>query len=170
MLFIVFGLQGSGKTYVARKIAGQMHAELLRTDVIRKELLKTTNYSGEEIQNIYGEMFSRARRFLSENKNVVLDATFAKKVNREMAKEIARSANTGFIVVEVICAEKIVEHRLKGRYGDESDAQFDVYLKCKPNFEPVTENHVIIDNSGTKEETDEQVSTFLNKNNYYIYE
>jgi predicted kinase len=159
MLIIVCGLQGTGKTYIARRIAGKFEAELLRTDVIRKEILKETTYKGQEIQNIYGEMFSRAERFLKENKNIVLDATFAREDNRLTAKEMAASMPTGFIIVEVVCHENVVEQRLNERFGDESDAEFDVYLKCKPLFENIAEPHIIIDNSGTTEETDNQIET-----------
>lgn len=161
MLVIVCGLQGTGKTYVARKIAEKIQAELLRTDVIRKELLKKTTYSGKEIQNIYREMFLRTSGLLRRNKNVVLDATFAVEANRILARDVASSENTIHKVVEVICDENVVEQRIKERSGDESDAEFDVYLKYKPLFEPITESHIIIDNSGTRKETDLQIDTLF---------
>ncbi|MCX6271106.1 MAG: AAA family ATPase [Bacteroidetes bacterium] len=161
MLIIVCGLQGTGKTYVARKIAERTQAVLLRTDVIRKEILQVTSYTGQEVQDIYREMFSRAERLLQDHKNVVLDATFARVVNRSSARDLSISTEADFSIVEVVCADPVVEKRLKGRYGDESDAGFDVYLKCKPLFEPIAESHIVIDNSGTKEETDDQVNTSI---------
>lgn len=161
MLIIVCGLQGSGKTIVARRISEKSDAVLLRTDVIRKELLQDITYNGTEMQNIYGEMFLRAEKLLQDGNNVVLDATFTKESNRMSAKNLAEKIKTGFKIVEVICDENVVGQRLKGRSGDESDAGLDVYLKYKSFYEPITGDHIVVDNSGTIEETEKQINVYF---------
>ncbi|MHC1708779.1 MAG: AAA family ATPase [Bacteroidales bacterium] len=165
MLVIVCGLQGTGKTFVARKIAETLNAKLLRTDVIRKELYREISYSGKEMQDIYSEMLSRAARLFEDHKNIVLDATFSKAANRHAARELATLVHTDYKVVEVKCEETILEQRIKNRKDDESDAGFDVYLMYKKVFERITEPHITIDNSGSLEDTHSQIEVFFNPEN-----
>ena len=162
MLIIVCGLQGTGKTYVAGKIAEKVNANLLRTDVIRKELSEQNTYSGKEIQNIYQEMFVRAETLLRQQRNTVLDATFSSDHNRKAARQLAASFQQDFILVEVVCDEKVVEKRITARKNDASDADFNVYLKYKSLFDPLNGEHIIIENSGTIEETELQIEAIFN--------
>ncbi len=165
MLIIVCGLQGAGKSVVAAKIAEKTDAVLLRTDVIRKELIRHPTYGKEEIESIYDEMFARAKRLLSENRTVILDATFAEKQNRHHAEKIADDAGCPYEIVEVICPdEAIIRERLKKRTEGESEAHYEQYLLYKTLFEPITEKHIIIDNSGTLEETNKQIDKLLTAN------
>ncbi len=161
MLLIVCGLQGTGKTWVAGRISEQNGATLLRTDVVRKELLSATTYSSAEIQNVYSETIRRAKELLKQGQDVILEATFSKSENRDLAREAAMEAGAEFHLVEVVCDEAVVEERLRLRHNDASDADFQIYLKYKPLFETITEDHIIIDNSGTEEETDRQIGDLI---------
>lgn len=159
-LTIVCGLQGVGKTTVARRIAERVHATLLRTDVIRKEL-QISQYSEEEKQKVYNEMFSKAKKLLQGNKNVVLDATFIRQKNREQAQQIAEQTSVNFQIVHVVSSEKTVKRRLEERVGDESEAGFQQYSNSKNSFEPIIGMHIAIDNSGAREETFEQLDKYF---------
>lgn len=150
MLIIVSGLQGTGKTTVAKKITKEIKGVLLRTDVIRRDLFEVPEYikkiyPKDQMQKVYDEMFSQARILLKKNRNVVLDATFLKKENREKAKKISKGHN--FEIIEIVCPEKIVEMRMKKRFKGESKAKFEHYLKYKNIFEPIKEKHIIINTS-----------------------
>ena len=164
MLVIVSGLQGTGKTAVAKRIAAKLHAALLRTDVLRKTLVDIPQYTEEEKQRVYDEMFSRAQKLLHENRDVVLDATFIKQRNRDQAKKIAEQARTDFKIVEIICPEDIIRNRIAGRMQDESEAGFEQYLKNKRLFEQIMQEHIIIDNSGTLDDIDAQL-----ENTFEVY-
>ena len=163
MVIIVCGLQGTGKTYVSRKIAETLDAVLLRTDVIRKNLLRETTYKAKEIGGIYEEMFKEASGFLKNNPAIVLDATFSKEIHRHMAEKLAREYAVDFLIILVTCDEEVIRQRIQQRAEDESDADFNVYLKCKALFEPIAENHITIDNSGTPEETQKQIEYLINQ-------
>jgi len=154
MLIIVCGLQGTGKTSVAKKIASKIDGILLRTDVIRKEIIKKPTYSEEEKQSVYDEMFSRAKELIEGGKDVILDSTFAKKENRDKAQEITKD----FRIVETICPENIVKERIEKRFEDESEAKFEHYLKYKQFFDSIKEKHSIID---TSKDIDEQLEKFF---------
>ena len=147
-LFLVMGLQGSGKTEVAGKIAEKFDAVLLRSDVLRKELFKKSHYTKEESKRVYEEMFHRAQTALKNGKSVVLDATFKKEEERKFAKIMANEFWVKYEIINVVCDEKILEKRINERTGDASEATFEIYLKSKSGFEPVEGEHLVFDNSG----------------------
>lgn len=159
-LIVVCGLQGTGKTTIARRILERIQAVLLRTDVIRKEL-EISQYSEEAKQMVYNEMFSKARNLLQENKNVVLDATFIRQKNRDQAQQIAKEVNADFRIIQVVSSIEAVKERIGKRVDDESEAKFEQYLNSKKAFETVTGNHIIIDNSGTIEDTFRQLEKYF---------
>lgn len=142
-LYIVCGLPGVGKTTVAKKIARKTKSILLRTDVIRKEI-RLLGYTEKEKEQVYNEMFLRAQKLLRTGKNVVLDATFAKKKNRLAAKRTAARTGADFQTIEVVCPVRLVKKRLSKRTKDASQAGFKHYLEHKKFFEPIKEKHTVI--------------------------
>ncbi len=162
MLIIVSGYIASGKTTVAKYIAEKINAVLLRTDVLRREIYPNPTYSDEEVNDIYRRVFQRAKVSLEQGKNVVLDATFSKQKMRNRAKNIAEDAGTEFLLVEVISSgDKLAKKRIEERVNDAANTSYEEYLKSKPAFEAITENHSVIDNSGSLDETYIQVDQFL---------
>jgi predicted kinase len=153
VLIIVCGLPGSGKTIVAKKIAENIGGVLLRTDAIRKEIYKDPKYTEDEINSVYDEMFKRAEDLATQNKDVILEAVFYSSKHREKVKQIAGRVNTGFKIIKVNCDESILEDRINARSGDESDADFKIYLAYKKKFEPIDGDYSEIDNSGPILET-----------------
>jgi predicted kinase len=147
-LTIVCGLPGAGKTVVARLVSKSREADLLRSDVLRKELLARPAYADEEKQAVYDEMFARARRALLDGRNVVLDAAFNKRINREKAEALAAALNVGLKIILVTSSEETIRDRLLHREGDESDADWRIYQFLKERFEPIDEPHVVIANDG----------------------
>ncbi len=157
MLVVMCGLQGVGKTVVAKEIARRLEATVLKTDVIRKDMFDNPIYSEEEKQQVYNEMYNRLRHALRKNQTVILDATFAKEKNRYRAKEVAEEEDAEFRLVEVVCSEDIIKKRLEVRVMDDSEADFNIYLKYKNYFEAVNGEHITINNSGFLEETYKQL-------------
>ena len=146
-LYVVMGLPGTGKTFVARSIAHKLGAFHLRTDVIRKELFSTPIYSENEKEVVYKEFFRRATEVLERESSVVLDATFAKRIYRDGAEKVAKQAGAKLVLLETMCPENIVRERLASRMHDESDATFTQYLAQKDVFESLIKPHCSIDTS-----------------------
>src|SRR3989338_8176568 len=146
MLIIVCGLSGTGKTTIARLLAERTSAAHLRTDVIRKEVFWSPDYSEAEKEKVYKLMFERAQQLLKGG-SVVLDATFLKYRHRQTARKLALAAEAPFYIVEVVCPEEIVKERLAKRVGDASDARFGEYLAQKNALEPIREKHLQVDTS-----------------------
>ncbi|WP_435194401.1 AAA family ATPase [Natronomonas sp. EA1] len=157
MLVVVCGLPGVGKTTVAERVVEQLDAEMLRTDVVRKELFPDPDYTDEESQAVYDELFSRTRDRLQADEDVVLDATFQEAAKRERARRVAEETGRAFELVYVRCDLDGVEKRIEQREGDESDADFEVHLLFRETFDPIEGDHVVVDNSDGLASTYEQV-------------
>ena len=140
---VVFGLSGSGKSFLSRILHEEFHYEWLRSDLIRKELAGINPhtrvkesfgagiYSEDMTRKVYREMVFRAKELVNEGKRVVLDATFLKRWQRQMVKDAFERPL--FILAKA--SEESIKQRLKGR-KDVSDADFRIYLKQKEIIEP----------------------------------
>lgn len=156
-LVVVCGLPGVGKTTVAEDIAERLDGRLLRTDVIRKEILSDPDYTEEEAQMVYREMFDRASEIVEDGGRAVLDGTFKEESYREHAIAVSESLNADFRLVKVECAEEVVRERIGSREDDESDADFEVHTMYRDQFDPISMDHVTVDNSEGMAETTRQV-------------
>lgn len=155
-LVVVCGLPGVGKSTVARAVAGRLDADMLRTDVVRKELFEDPGYTDEETTAVYDELLARTEDRLRAGRPVVLDATFKGRARREEAKELADAVGSRFRLVYVDCAEHVVEQRIADRDGV-SDADFEIHRQFRERFEPVEMEHLVVDNAGSESETRRQV-------------
>jgi len=157
-LFVVCGPPGTGKTTVAREVAERFGGELIRTDVVRKDLFSNPTYTDEEVRATYDAVFERARDVLESGGSVVLDGTFRHAELRERARGLSREFGAGFEIVRVECATEALKRRIEARTDDESDAEFADHLTVEAEFDPVTEHHHRVDNSGTVAETKAQLA------------
>lgn len=132
LIVVVGGLSGTGKSTLAAAIAQAIGAELLRTDVLRREmrseLRQTENeevsqiYSRESRLRIYEELFARARAFHAQCISVVLDGTFSEEANIQKAHDLVRHARSIFIAVECRCQPDTARRRIAIRQRDGRDA------------------------------------------------
>lgn len=155
-LVAVCGLPGVGKSTVARQVAERVGAEVLRTDVVRKELFDDPGYTDAETAAVYDELLARAADHIAAGASVVLDATFKTRARREEVRDLAERLGAEFRLVHVVCEEAVVERRIAGREGV-SDADFAVHRRFRERFDPVEMDHVRVDNSGTEAEARRQV-------------
>jgi len=137
----VGGLSGSGKSFLAKFLSERFGYRWIRSDVIRKELAgippeKSAKapfgkgiYGEETTRRVYEEMIRKAKEHLKRGEKVVLDATFLKRWQRELLKELGEVL---FLWLEA--PEEVVKERLERR-RDVSDADFSVYLEQKKRVE-----------------------------------
>lgn len=147
MLIVVCGLPGTGKTTISKALSQIVGAALLRTDVIRKDMLHENAYTEKERDSVYENMLAIADGKLKNGDDCVLDGTFYKKPLRDAAKRVAEKNKSAFHIVECVLHENAVKARIEARKGDESEADFSVYIKAKKTFDPVTEKHITVDTS-----------------------
>ncbi|MDI7259981.1 MAG: ATP-binding protein [Thermodesulfobacteriota bacterium] len=147
-VLISVGLPGSWKSPVMEEIAKRKGFQILRSDLIRLEVLKGQDIfdnkvasSPENRKRVYEEMFRQAKDALEMSKEgLILDATFITQELRARAAELAEKAGRPFVISECVCSEeKSIERILKRtKENYESNALTkEAYLNNKALFEPV---------------------------------
>lgn len=147
-LLISVGLPGSWKSPVTEEIAKRKDFEILRSDLIRLDVLKGEDIFDNKVasdiekrKKVYEEMFRRAERIIENSKKgLILDATFFTRELRSKAAEIAMKANRPFVILECICSEERSIERILKRTKDnyESNALTrEAYLNNKALFQSV---------------------------------
>ena len=161
MIVIVFGLPGSGKSYFASRFASTINAVYISSDKLRMKMLDKRTYSSTEKLSVYNEMLAQMREVGKQNKNLVLDATFYKSdIRKKFLEETEENGN--IIFIEVIADESLIRRRLKEERED-SEADFKVYKDVKKEWEPLYEDHLIL------QSTNDNIGEMLHKTADYLH-
>ncbi len=147
ILLITCGLPGTWKTETSEEISKIKGYPVLRTDLIRLEVLEGEDIFDEKVASnmdkrmmVYDETFRRADEILKKGNSVILDATFITQSLRRRAAEIAAKHNKTFVILQTYCPQEVaiarILRRTKGDY--ESNALTEqAYLNNKKKFEEV---------------------------------
>lgn len=154
VLILTAGLMGSGKSYQARKLAARLGAEIIRTDILRKELfdMKPTErhyedfgkgiYSDDVSRLIYDKTYELAEQKIKQGKSVIIDASFKKNAERQKAIEMARNLSVRFYILECVCPDEVTQKRLEKRVlekDNDSDGRWELFQKQKKDFDKINE-------------------------------
>lgn len=146
-VLIACGLPASNKTETMELVSRIKGYRILRTDMIRKDILKGEDIFDEKVaasmdkrQAVYDEMFRRAGEIVASGVGVILDATFVTQALRIRAAEVAAENGKSFVIQQTWCTEeyslKKISKRTRENY--ESNALTDqAYFNNKAKFEPV---------------------------------
>jgi predicted kinase len=150
-LLITCGLPGTWKTETSEEISKIKGYSILRSDLIRLEVLKNEDVFDVKVAadmrkrlSVYDELFHRAEDLIRKSKKgVILDATFVTQELRRQAAEIAARHGMTFMILQTSCPEEVsiarILRRTKEKY--ESNAlTVEAYLNNKKKFEPVDLN------------------------------
>jgi hypothetical protein len=146
-LLITCGLPGTWKTETSEEISKIKGYPILRTDLIRLEVLKNEDVFDEKVASnmskrelVYDEVFCRAEDLVQKSKGVILDATFVTQELRRRAAAIAAKRNVTFVILQTHCSEEVSIARILKRTKEnyESNALTrEAYLNNKKRFETV---------------------------------
>ena len=147
VLLIACGLPGTWKTETTEEVAKIKGYPILRTDLIRKEVLKNEDIFDEKVASsmdkrtlVYDEMFRRADDSLNRGDGVILDATFVTQSLRKQAAAIAAKYGRTFVILQTHCPQEVSIRRILERTKDNyvSNALTEqAYLNNKKKFEQV---------------------------------
>jgi predicted kinase len=147
ILLITCGLPGTWKTETSQEISKIKGYPILRTDLIRLEVLKNEDVFDEKVASsmakrelVYDEMFRRAEELAKKGKGVILDATFVAQKLRRRAAETAARAKVPFVVLQTHCSEEASISRILRRTKEKYESNAltrQAYLNNKKRFELV---------------------------------
>jgi predicted kinase len=90
---IGMGLPGVGKTTQLRKMANEMDAVYICADDIRKEVYGHPSVQSDP-KKVWGVVHKRTRKALMAGKNVIIDGTHVKRVDRMATIQACNCADT----------------------------------------------------------------------------
>lgn len=170
--FLLFttGLPATWKTETSEEVVKIKNCPMLRSDIIRLEVLKGQDIFDENVAgnmnkrlSVYDELFRRADETLKTNSSVILDATFITQELRLQAAAVAAKNQKTLVILETMCPQEMsIAHILRRtREQYESNALTEqAYLNNKAKFEQVNIDgikktypklqvtHILVDTAG----------------------
>jgi len=143
MIIIVLGLPGTGKSYFAEKLSDRLGAVHINSDSMRNALHARGKYTIGDKLHIYRAMAEKTDHVLDEGKSVIVDATFYKHEMIDLFLTLAKDRATPLRFIKIEADETLVRERLQKCRAD-SEADFQVYLKIKDEFDALHVPHVVI--------------------------
>jgi aminoglycoside phosphotransferase family enzyme/predicted kinase len=133
-LVLMCGLSGSGKTWLARKLAPELDAIHLRSDVERKRLSGLSEtartgsaigqglYSPDSNNRLYQHLAQAARSNVLGGFTTLVDATFGSRAERLQFRELARDLGVPVCVVHCNAPVELLRTRVSARQDAAMDA------------------------------------------------
>lgn len=153
---LVGGLPGTGKSTLAAAIGAALGWQVVRSDVVRKELagldalddagtaVDTGLYDAAVTDATYGELLRRASAAARMGESVVLDASWSDGARRERARRSAEACHAEVVELRCEAPAALTADRIRRRSGsDASDATVDVAEAMAQRFAPWGEAHTI---------------------------
>jgi len=147
-LLITCGLPASYKTETSEEVSKIKGYPILRSDMIRREVLKNEDIFDAKVAgnmnkrlSVYDELFRRADQMAAKGKGgLILDATFVTHELRSHAAKIAAKNNMTFVIMQTNCPQEVSLKRIKRRTKEKYESNAlteEAYLNNKNKFEPI---------------------------------
>ena len=150
-LVLMCGLSGSGKTWLARRLAPALQAVHLRSDIERKRLAAIAPlarsasaiarglYAREVTAEVYARLAECATDALAGGYTTIVDATFAAAGDRARFRVLAAQLGLDLQIVYCHAPRRVLESRIRqrGRRADDpSEADLEVLHWQERHFTP----------------------------------
>ncbi len=147
VLLITCGLPGTWKTETSEEVSRIKGYPILRSDLIRLEVLKNEDIFDEKVASnmdkrmmVYDELFRRADQCMEKGSGAILDATFITQSLRKRAAELAARYNQTLVILQTHCPREVAIARILRRTKEdyESNALTEqAYINNEKKFEKV---------------------------------
>ena len=147
VVLIACGLPASYKTETTEVIAELKGYKILRSDLIRLEVLKNEDIFDEKVASsmnkrmlVYDEMFRMAHELAAKGEGIILDATFITQALRRCAAEVAGKNGVTLVIQQTQCPKDVSLARIAKRTKEnyESNALTEqAYINNVNKFEKV---------------------------------
>jgi predicted kinase len=152
-LLITCGLPASFKSGIAEEASKLKGYPILRSDLIRREVLKNQDIFDAKVAgnmsnrlSVYDEMFRRADlQAAGSVDGIILDATFVTQDLRERAAEIASKRGMSLVIIETSCPQEVALERIKKRTKEKYESNAlteEAYFANKNKWQPVDVNEI----------------------------
>jgi aminoglycoside phosphotransferase family enzyme/predicted kinase len=153
MLLLMFGSSGSGKTWLAKRLAPLLDAVHLRSDIERKRMAGLAEhersdsaveqglYSQQSSARVYEHLARCADDALAGGYSVIVDATFSRRGDRERFRKLAVERGVELRVIRCHAPKEVLAARIAERQraqADASEADLAVLAWQQSHREPVT--------------------------------
>lgn len=151
-LVVAGGLPGTGKSTVTRELARRGEFDVLRSDVVRRELPALVaadpgvRYSAAGRAAVYRSMLHRAGKAMGLGRSVILDASWAARDDRRDAANLAAACGAELVQLCCVAPTSVTQQRIRDRLSagtDESEADVAVARSMAARFDAWPEASVI---------------------------
>lgn len=152
-LILMHGFSGAGKTVISGRLAAELGAIRLRSDVERKRLnalsadsdaraaVSAGIYSQEMTETTYRHLADRTRQLLASGFRVIVDATFLKQAQRALFADLTDH----WLILNITADESDLRRNIEQRQGDASDANLEVLEHQLKGHEAIDEDEPSLD-------------------------
>jgi predicted kinase len=133
-VLLMSGLSGSGKTWLATRLAPQLRALHLRSDVERKRRaglgplassesgLQRALYAADATATLYHQLLTNTADIVAGGHDVIVDATFLRADDRAAWRALAAATGLPYLLVHCTAPAALLRQRIEQRRATAADA------------------------------------------------
>jgi aminoglycoside phosphotransferase family enzyme/predicted kinase len=135
IIALIGGLMGTGKSTLAHTLREELGWPILSSDIYRKRMTglpltapvsaadQESIYTADWDRRVYERLREEASARLAEGHSILLDATFALRMRRQMMTDLAHETGARIIFLECVCPRDTAISRLDVRWQAKAQLQ-----------------------------------------------